>query len=557
MVRRVLNLVFREVTGLHQAAYVLALFAFGSQLLALVRDRILASTFGADAMLDIYYAAFRIPDLLFVLFASTLSVYVLLPFVASYTESDGADRARALLGQVMTVFLIGYAVLAVLLMLLAPSVMQWLFPNIANQSLLVMVTRVLLLQPVFLGLSSLCGVVTQYHNRFVLHAISPLVYNVGIIFGIVALFPLFGLVGVAYGVVLGAIGHVLVQLPLIRKSQFAFRPTMQLQWSELGQVIFTSLPRAITLSLNQITLLALFSVGSAMAVGSVAVFQFAFNLQSVPLAIIGVSYSVAAFPTLAKLYAGKDLARFQQQIVTALRHIIFWSVPVIALCVVLRAQLVRVILGSGAFNWEDTRLTAAVFAVLILSLVAHGINLLLLRALYAGGDTRTPFIVSLFTAGTTIGLVYWLHAMYLANTTLQTAVATTLRVSDVAGTEVLVLGLAYTTGIWLQTVLFVFITHRRFTLLWREPIRVSLHATLAGLIGGVAAYVALNFLVTGLNINTFIGIFLQGALAALFGLAGVILTYVLLGSPELREMSQAVSKRIFKTDVVATQKHVL
>lgn len=557
MVRRVLGLVYREVSGLHQAAYVLALFAFGSQLLALVRDRILANQFGAGATLDVYYAAFRIPDLMFVAFASMLSVYVLLPFIASYAERGVPEQAQRLLGQLMTLFLVGYTVLAGVLMFAAPWLLAWLYPGIAEQSLLVAVTQVLLLQPLLLGLSSLCGVVTQYHSRFVLHAISPLVYNIGIIFGILVLYPYMGLVGVAVGVVLGAFGHLLVQLPLVRQSQFRFVPELHFDWPALRTVLMTALPRAFTLSLNQLTLLVLISLGTAMAVGSVAVFQFAFNLQSVPLAIIGVSYSVAAFPTLARLYAGNSLVKFQQHIITALRHIIFWSVPVIALCIVLRAQLVRVILGTGAFDWEDTRLTAAVFAILIVSLVAHGINLLLIRALYAGGDTRTPLFVSLVSAAATIVFALWLHALYLSQLSFQAVVAKTLRVSDVAGTEVLVLAVAYTVGIWLQLILYALVAHQRFTLAWREPLRVTAHAICAAAIGGMSTYLALNFFVEGLNINTFIGIFLQGLLAASVGIVGVVGTYYLLRSPELREMSRALSKRIFKTDILASQKDVL
>lgn len=557
MVRRMLGLVYREINGLHQAAYVLALFAFGSQLLALVRDRILAAQFGADVTLDIYYAAFRIPDLLYVLFASTLSVYVLLPFVTAYRSNARTDTAAMLLGQVMTIFLVVYTLLAIVVWLAAPWLMQVIFSNVADQALLVSVMRVLLIQPIFLGLSSLYGVVTQYHSRFVLHAISPLLYNLGIIFGIAALYPLFGLVGLAWGVVLGAIGHVLVQVPLVRRSHLYFIPQWRFDGELLWSVLRTSIPRALTLSLNQVTLLILFSFGTAMAVGSVAVFQLAFNLQSVPLAIIGVSYSVAAFPTLAKLFADQQFAEFQKHIIAALRHIIFWSVPIIALCIVLRAQLVRVILGSGAFNWEDTRLTAAVFAMLIISLVAHGINLLLLRALYAGGDTKTPLYVSFVSMLGTVALVWWLQQLYQAHEGFQTAVAGVLRVSDVAGTEVLVLAAAYTAGVWFQTVLFIGIAHIRFELAWAEPLRVTAHALVAGLAGGAAAYVALNFFVAGLNIDTFVGIFLQGALGAVIGMSAVIGTYAALRSRELAEVSRSISRKIFKTDVVATQNNVL
>src|SRR5690606_18920193 len=122
-------------------------------------------------------------------------------------------------------------------------------------------------------------------------------------------------------------------------------------------------------------LLILMGLASAMTVGSVAVFQFAHNLQSVPLSVIGVSYSVAAFPILAELFGRQKRDEFVLHIVTALRHIIFWSVPAIALIIVLRAQIVRVVLGSGAFDWSDTRLTAAVLAVLSISLLAQATTL--------------------------------------------------------------------------------------------------------------------------------------------------------------------------------------
>lgn len=557
MVRRVITLVYKEISGLHQAAYILAFFAFGSQLLALVRDRLLAGEFGAGALLDVYYAAFRIPDLLFVLFASTLSVYVLMPFVAERAKAGDSAQVRELLSQMATLFLLSYSALAVVAWVGAPTIAGWLFPEIADQALLVLVLRILLIQPLLLGLSTLFGVVTQYHQRFVLFAISPLLYNLGIIAGIIFLYPLFGLAGVAYGVLLGALGHLLVQWPLVQGSDFRFGFTASFSWPTIRSVLSVSIPRALTLSINQLVLLVLISMASAMAVGSVAVFQFAYNLQSVPLAIIGVSYSVAAFPTLAKMFAANEMERFQTHIMTALRHVLFWAVPVIGLCVVLRAQLVRVILGSGSFNWEDTRLTAAVFALLILSLLAHSINLLIVRAFYAGGNTRTPLWTAALTAVVAIVSAYAIQGLYLGNAAFQSSVAHLLRVGDVAGTEVLVLAVVYSLALVFQSLILLAMAGRQFALplgsLWGSGAR-ALFATGCGMF---AAYGALQFFVAGLNVDTFIGIFLQGVLAGFCGVVGVVLGYTLVGSPELREVSKAVSRKIFKTDVIAPQKSVL
>lgn len=551
-------MLYREVRGLHQAAYVLAAFALGSQLLALVRDRLLASEFGADLTLDIYYAAFRIPDLLYVLFASSLSVYVLIPFVVSHLNEDDSGPARRLLSQVFSVFLVGYTVLALLLMLFLPYLLPFLFPGLVEaQDQLVTMTRILLLQPLFLGISSLFGVVTQLGHRFVLYAISPLIYNVGIIVGIVAFYPLFGIAGLAYGVVLGALGHMLVQLPLVQSSALAFGLTRSIDWTKIQAVLRTSVPRAATLALNQAVLLVLVGIASVMAVGSVSVLQFAYNLQSVPLAIVGASYSIAAFPMLADLFAQQKFDKFRFHIVTALRHIIFWSIPIIGLIIVLRAQVVRVVLGAGEFDWADTRLTAAVLALLAISLFAQACNLLLVRAFYAAGNTRIPFTVTLGGAVLAIVLTFAFYHWYQNSVFFADLLQALLRVDAVAGAEVMVIGIAYSLAIIVQVAVLFGCAVREFAIDARPFLRHFLRAAFAACVGGSLAYLTLNFVVEGVRPETFLGIFIQGFLGGIGGMLGVLLGYYAVRSPELTEVYRSFQAKIFKTDVVAPQEDVL
>lgn len=553
-----LQMVYREVRGLHQAAYILALFAFGSQLLALVRDRMLAHQFGAGIELDLYYTAFRIPDILFVLFASTLSVYVLIPFVAERIDGDDSGRARALLSHIFTLFLVSYAVLAVIVAVLAPYIVPVLFPGfVAESETLVLLIRILLLQPFLLGISSLFGVITQMGHRFVLYALSPLIYNFGIIFGIVVLYPALGLSGLAIGVVLGALGHILIQTPFVFKDALAPQISFKIPFAEIQAVLLNSLPRALTLSLNQIVLLVLIGIASVMTVGSVSVFQFAYNLQSVPLAIIGVSYSVAAFPILAKLYSEGDVERFQSHIITALRHIIFWSVPTIALFVVVRAQLVRVVLGTGAFDWNDTMLTAAVLVLFMISLTAQAINLLLIRVFYAGSDTKTPFLISIVSAATALFASYSFYHVFLSSAWLQSSFASLMRVENVPGTEVLMLALGYSVALLIQSGLLLWFAQRRFALDLTWLPQHMTRALFAAIMGGITAYLALNLIVEGIKGDTLMGIFIQGMLAGLVGLVAVVLSYYVVRTPELREVCASFHRRIFKTNVVAAQDDVL
>jgi putative peptidoglycan lipid II flippase len=554
MVKRVFTFMYKEVRGLHQAAYILALFAVGSQVLAIIRDRLLAHTFGADAELDLYYAAFRVPDLLFVLFASVLSIYVLLPFVHRHAEIGGESAGARVLSQAFTLFLWGYVVVAGVLALTAPLYVPYLFPGfVGDYEILTVMLQVLLLQPFLLGLSSLCGVVTQMNHRFILYALSPLLYNVGIIFGIIVFYPAIGLLGLAFGVVLGAIGHVLVQVPFIMRSPYAFTLVPKIDWQLMRQIFVVSVPRALTLSSNQIVLLVLIGMASVMAAGSVSVFQFAFNLQSVPLAIIGVSYSVAAFPTLSNLFAQKDQIGFNRQLLTALRHIIFWSVPIIGLIIVLRAQIVRVLLGSGEFDWSDTRLTAAMLAIFVVSMVAQAILLLLIRAYYAGGKTLLPLLVAVGSGIVSIVLAFVLRDLYHELPALQAYLNDLLRLKDVFGAEVLVLALAFIVGQFLQLIILLMLSVRTFAISYRPLVWLCTEAMLAAFAGGLAAYVTLEFLVEGINQETFVGIFIQGVAAGVMGIIAIILTYLVTGAPELREIYRSFQTKLSKTEIIAPQ----
>jgi len=554
MVRKALEVVYKEIRGLHQAAYVVALFTVGSQVLALVRDRLLAHQFGAGTELDLYYAAFRIPDLLYVLFASALSVYVLIPFVSEHLEKKGGLQAKRFLSQVYSLFLIAYGLLALTIGIFAPKLIPFVFPGfVEHTEQLTLLIRVLLLQPLFLGVSSLCSVVTQLHKRFVLYALSPLVYNIGIILGILFLYPYFGLSGITIGVVLGAVAHVAIQLPFVRRSELIPQFTLNFDVQEMFRVLRTSIPRALTLSLHQFVLLGLVGFASSMAVGSVSVFQFGFNLQSVPLAIIGVSYSVAAFPTLARLYSESKFPEFSAFLLTALRHVIFWSLPVIALLVVIRAQFVRVILGTGAFDWNDTRLTAAVFALFVISMVAQSISLLLVRALYATGNTKVPLIVTLCSSVGIFVAAFVLYSLFITIPSFQFMIENTLRLSGVPGTEVVALALGYTIVVILHGLILLIISARLIDFSLRVLLIQFLKALVAALVAGFVAYSTLNLFVESLRTETLLAVFTQGLLAGSIGILGAGVTYYLLGSQELKDVFQSFHRLIFKSSVPAPQ----
>ena len=549
----VLTFFNREIRGLHEAAYVLAFFTLGSQLFALIRDRLLAHTFGASTTLDVYYAAFRIPDFLYALLASLVSLFVLIPFLEA-AHKEGKDTVRNLLST-LAVFFSGALVLAALIAALcAPILAKALYPGFteAMHNELVLLIRILLIQPLFLGVSNLFAAYVQIRGRFLLYAIAPVLYNVGIIIGIIVLYPLLGVAGLAWGVVLGALFHLGIQLPFIIHEEVVPKPVKP-DWTIVKQVVRISIPRTITLSAQQLVLLVLVSLASFYAVGTVTSFSFAWNLQAVPLAIIGASYSVAAFPKLARLFLDGHRDDYRELIVVAAKQILFWGMPVAALVIILRAQLVRVILGSGAFNWDATRLTGAFLAALVVSLVAQGLVVLLVRACYAAGKTRVPLILTGISSLVTIVLAF--VAMYAETHSLLSinALLAPLDVLGVTGSEAVLIALAFSAGSVLNAVLllgyFEVTLHRVVTPL----LRTLFDACVSSFVAAFVTYGGLSIMASHVSLDTGLGVLLQGFGAGTLGIIAWVLTLVALGSSELVAAVNAFIHRYNKSGVSAAR----
>lgn len=552
--RVLLSVVGREIRGMHEAAYLLAAFALLSQLLALVRDRLLASAFGAGHTLDLYYAAFRIPDFLFATVASLLSLYALLP-VLSRLEREHPGLVISFMRQALAWFFAGMGLIAGVAFVFAPELVALVAPGLlgSSQGELVLLTRILLLQPILLGASNILANLTQLRHRFVLYSVSPLLYNLGIIIGIAVFYPYLGVVGLAWGVVLGAFMHMLVQVPYFAVE----RTERTLPWREslryLREVLALSVPRTLALSANQISLLVLTALASLLSTGSISVFMFAWNLQAVPLTIIGVSYSVAAFPTLSRLFAGGATREFTAHVETALRHVVFWAVPATVLIVVLRAQLVRVILGAGAFDWSATRLVAAALALLIISLLAQSVTLLIARAYYAAGNTRKPFYFALSDVAVSIGGALLLAGLFHESPFIRYFIESLLRVSDLSGTTVLTLALALALGSIVECVIALWAFNQDFKLFSGGLWRLSFQTFAASVIGGACAYGALGIAGLYVDINTAAGVFAQGALGGLVGLAVTAAMLMLLDNREIREVWGAFARKFKDTPPVALE----
>lgn len=533
----ILKTLSTSVRGLHQAAYLLAGLTLASQVLALLRDRIFADAFGASATLDLYYAAFRIPDLVFALIASLVSAYVLIPRIAKH---DAAE-SRKLLSHASSFLLLGGGALSLVLALFMPELLAVFFPGFAQAPGFVELARLLLLQPMLLGLSGIFTSVTQVERRFTLFALSPVVYNLGIILGTVFLYPSMGLIGIGIGVVLGALAHLFIHIPVLAGAkllpQFVI-PSPALIWS----VMKDSVPRSLALSFGAFTTLALTSLAAQTGSGSVSVFTLAGNLAAVPLALIGASYATAAFPVLSEDAQNNRTDAFKATLSAAARHLIFWSVTAALLTIVLRAHLVRVIYGTGAFDWDATRLTSALLGVLIVGLVAQGLVLLASRAFYAAKRSWNPLIIQMAGLMVSVGSAYLFLWCAAAHPFFKDFVEALLRVEDVPGTWVLFVALGATVGQLCMGALALLTLRAVAPGVASSLVRPLFEGAGAGLVGAFAAYSLLALIGNIAPLTTVASVFTQGLFAGMVGLAASAAVLVLLENREFRDLFAALRR---------------
>lgn len=554
MVSKILKLFNSEIGGVHQAAFLIGFFTLLAQILGLVRDRALAHFFGAGLTLDIYYASFRIPDLIFATAASLVSISVIIPFINKVEGNHG--RIRNIVDSLFNAFswlMIGISIVAFFLI---PKLSTALFAGIGDSEAIaqiILLSRLLLLQPICLGISNIFGSLTQLHKRFVLYAFSPIVYNLAIIGGIFFLRPVLGIQGVVWGVIFGGILHFLIQIPFIKKEKLLprFRAITKIDWHLVREVFALSVPRTLTLSASMIEMVVLTALAATLTVGSISILSFSFNIQSVPLGIVGVSYALAAFPTLSAYFARGEKDKFIAQIAGAIRHVIFWSIPTAALFIVLRAQIVRTVLGSGNFNWDNTRLTAACLALFVVSLVGQALELLFIRAYYAAGQTRKPLVINLISSLITVVSPILFIAWYRVDPTFGNFFARLFRVEGIPGVEILMLPLGYTLGTIVNAIAFWFKFEKEFShgALIEHTAKSWIGALGAGVIGSFFAYIGLNMFDNVFDINTVRGVFLHGFTAGMIGITVAFIILKILKNKELEEVIVTLQKKIPITSI--------
>jgi putative peptidoglycan lipid II flippase len=411
--RAVLN--SRQTTIVSAAFVIMGMYCL-SAVLGFIRNRLLVAVFFPQLkwQTDVYFAAFRIPDIIFqILVVSALgSAFIPLfsGLVSQKKENAAWATASNLLGTAIVVFLILAAVVA----LLAPLFSKLIAPGFSLEelSLLVRLMRLLLLAQGFFVISAVLTGILQSFQRFLLPALSPVVYNLGLILGIVSLSKFFGIYGPVFGALIGAFFHFLIQIPAVVKLGLKFSSRVNFGDPAVLKVARLMLPRALALGVEQFYLTFALALASGMPTGRVALFTFAQQIVQLPVNIFGSSFGQASLPALSSEVARRQLARFKKTFILTLRQILYLAVPAGAVTLVLRIPLVRLLFGARGFTWEDTLITAKTVALFSLAVFGQAATHLLIRGFYALGDTKTPLYSVSLTAAINIALSFLLTRIF-------------------------------------------------------------------------------------------------------------------------------------------------
>lgn len=391
-----------DKTQIARAAGLVMILFVVSRALGLFREMVISHQFGTGGDLDAYLAAFRLPDILFQIVAGGALASAFIPTFSAYLAQDTRRGAWRLASAIINLVLLFTITLGLLATLLAP----WLVRTIiapgfdpARQALTVDLMRLMLVTPVIFGVSGIVMGILNAQQHFLLPALAPIAYNLGIIAGAVFLAPSWSVQGLAVGVVVGALGHLLIQVPGLVRHGLRYTPTLGLRNRGVHEVGRLMLPRVLGLTAVQINFLVNTFLASGLTPGSLAALNYAWLLMLLPQGVFAQAVATAAFPTFSTQAAKGQRAEMRSTLSAILRAVLYLALPAAVGLIVLRVPLVGLVFERGAFTETSTQMVAWALALFALGLPAHSVVEIVVRAFYALHDTKTPVAIGIAVMG--------------------------------------------------------------------------------------------------------------------------------------------------------------
>jgi len=475
LVKRSIGALVSRQTNIFTAASFIILTTIFSQILGILKYRMLVALFGASSDLGVFFAAFRIPDFIFqVVIAGALSASFI-PIFTDYLSRDKKQQAFEFTSALISIGLIFFVFVSAIIIVFSYQLASLVAPGFSKDELILMSRLMIIIQlsQVFFILGTIFTATLQSFQHFVIPGLATAFYNFGIILGL-AIFSTFfgiGIYGATVGVLLGSILFCLVQLPALGLTGFRFSALFSVN-TGIIRLIKLMIPRSMTLVIGQIAATTNVIFASFISARSLVIFDLAQTLAMAPVLLLGQSIAQASFPSLSLKHNQKE--EFRAIFTSSFNQIIYLTLPIAAILIVLRIPVVRLFFGASKFDWEatvDTGLTLAFFAV---SLTANALIPLISRAFYAYKDSRTPLIITLISVAFNITLSYILILVYHF--------------------EIYYLALSFSISSVVGVFIMMILLDKKIELPKREIISSSLKILISSIVMGAALYVPIKLL---------------------------------------------------------------
>lgn len=409
LVKKGINAFVSRQTNIFTAASFIILTTIFSQILGILKYRLLVTLFGASSDLGVFFAAFRIPDFVFqVVIAGALSssfIPIFTDFIAKNKKKEAFDFTSGLL----TIGVIFFVFVSAIIIVFSYQLSSLIAPGFSKEELILMSRLMIIIQlsQVFFILGTVFTALLQSFQHFVIPGLATAFYNFGIILGLIifSYFFGFGIVGGAIGVLLGSIFFCLVQLPLLYITGFKFSASFGLN-TGVVRLVRLMIPRSVTLIVSQFAATANVFFASFISARALVIFDLAHTLAMAPVLLLGQSIAQASFPALS--LKSSDKKEFLSIFTSSFNQIIYLTLPISAILIVLRIPLVRLFYGASRFDWEATVETGLTLAYFSISITANALSALLARSFYAFKDSKTPLIVTAVSVAFNIFMSYTL-----------------------------------------------------------------------------------------------------------------------------------------------------
>ncbi len=458
-VKKVINSQQGSIKG---ATVIITIAVFFSRLLALIRDRLLAGSFGAGTELDIYYAAFRIPDLVFnILFAGGIMVS-LLPIFSEYYKKN-KNEAWRIVNSLLNIFIWVFLICFLIFYLYTPEIMSSIIGSfdLEAQEKAIALSRMIFLSVLFFGISSIFSTILNYFNRFFAYSIAPILYNLGIIIGIYFLAPYWGIYGVGIGVVLGSIMHLLIQLFPAISCGYRYSYLVIVNHPGLKKLYKLIGPRALAASASQINFIVATTIAAGVGVGAISVFYLSHGLRYLPVGILGISFATAAFPTFSKYLEDGNRGMFLNSFRDVLMQIIYISLPIGFMMFILREEIVSLILETGQFGSSSVQITAACLGMYCISTAAQCAVPLILRGFFSLKDTITPAINAIIFVIVSLVLAKFFVILFQDDNLLTDLVRYIFQLNGTVNFELLGLVLGFNIALVFETIVLLYCFYKK------------------------------------------------------------------------------------------------